>query len=450
MPLRVRFVSNEDGEVIWHHPRKLFRRWKEYYLPPLLLLVHFCELYLLLSILFRLVEPMVTKTFLIRSMFVDELCPPIDLNRPFSRLSDIQDYIDDQWPDNFAEILNDSFMNVTLVDPTVPYGFTVSWANGTTLFYPSLDITIELFQHIDSLLLFTNLNVLVQSGTFPGCTHWGVGTSIHKSPGSYTFTASPVINRTECSQKMMASFSSETPQAALLGHLSLSLFVLAVIGACSLAVQLRKRLQRHNAWRADDPGYRDCPAYEQIHYSIGFWHPIHFVMELILVGTAGELIWEARKMTQYVSMWGMRIFSIGFFAACFIACQWFRFSMKTYELVLIIRVSFMRLVSILIGLLPLICALMMIGLFLFGLVSDISKTYYRFVQLFLGLIFGDDMYAVYSYYTDGTPVYTYMAFVYVTATGIVAGYIFFPAFTATISHLRHKEVVPIVEGEQSD
>jgi hypothetical protein len=124
--------------------------------------------------------------------------------------------------------------------------------------------------------------------------------------------------------------------------------------------------------------------------------------------------------------------------------------MKTYELVLIIRVSFMRLLSIFFGLLPLICALMMVGLFLFGLVSDISKTYYRFVQLFLGLIFGDDMYAVYSYYTDGTDVYTYLAFVYVTATGIVAGYIFFPAFTATISHLRHTEVVPFVEGASSE
>jgi hypothetical protein len=342
-------------------------------------------------------------------------------------------------------------MNVTLVDPAIPYGFTVTWSNGSVLFYEFLEITMELFQHIDSLLLFTNLNVLVEYGTFRGCTHWGVGTDIHKSAGSYTFTASPVINRTACLETLMTPFGSEQiPQAALLGHLSLSLFVLAVVGACSLAVQLRRRIRRHNAWRADDPGYRDCPAFEQIHYSIGFWHIIHFVMELILVGTASDLIWEASKMTQYVSMLGMRMFSIGFFAASFVACQWFRVSMKTYELVLIIRVSFMRLVSILIGLLPLICALMMIGLFLFGLVSDISKTYYRFVQLFLGLIFGDDMYAVYSYYTDGTPVYTYMAFVYVTATGIVAGYIFFPAFTATISHLRHKEVVPIVEGEQSD
>jgi hypothetical protein len=155
-------------------------------------------------------------------------------------------------------------------------------------------------------------------------------------------------------------------------------------------------------------------------------------------------------MTQFVLMWGMRIFAIGLFAAAFVACQWLIFPMKTYELVLMIGLSFMRLVSIFIGLLPLICALMMIGLFLFGLVSDISKTYYRFVQLFLGLIFGDDMYAVYSYYTDGTDVYTYMAFVYVTATGIVAGYIFFPAFTATISHLRHKEVVPLVEDAKTD
>jgi hypothetical protein len=151
-------------------------------------------------------------------------------------------------------------------------------------------------------------------------------------------------------------------------------------------------------------------------------------------------------MTQFVSMLGLRVFSCGFFAASFVACRWFVFKLECYELVLIIRVSFSRLVSVLAGLLPLICALMMTGLFLFGLVSDISKAYYRFIQLFLGLIFGDEMFAVYSYYSDGSDVYNYMAFVFVMATSIVAGYIFFPAFTATISSLRMREVVPIVRA----
>jgi hypothetical protein len=410
------------------------------------MLIHFCELYLLLTVFFRLIAPMVTKTFLVRSLFVHELCPDIDLNRPFSRLSDIQDFSNDQWPGNLDAILNDSFMNVTLVDPDLPYGFTVAWENGTEAFYTELNITIELFHHIDHFVILTNLEVNVENGDFPGCTHWGLGTTIHKSPGAYTFNSAPLVNRTECEGKKKGE---GIRQASLLSHVSLSLFVLSVMGACSLATELRRRVVRHNEWRTNDPGYRDCDAYEQIHYSIGFWHPIHLVMDLLLVGTASVMLWESNHMTQYVSMFGMRMFAVGFFAACFVACQWFSVSMKTYELVLIIRVSFMRLLSILIGLLPLICALMMIGLFLFGLVSDISKTYYRFVQLFLGLIFGDDMYAVYSYYTDGTDVYTYLAFVYVTATGIVAGYIFFPAFTATIGHLRHKEVMPFVKDATS-
>jgi hypothetical protein len=42
-----------------------------------------------------------------------------------------------------------------------------------------------------------------------------------------------------------------------------------------------------------------------------------------------------------------------------------------------------------------------------------------------------------------------MASVYVTALKIAAGYIFFPAFTATISFLRHTEVVPITEAAEA-
>jgi hypothetical protein len=224
------------------------------------------------------------------------------------------------------------------------------------------------------------------------------------------------------------------------------LFVLAVVGGILLFLEIVRSIGRHRLWRNMREGFPFLTRYQQIHYSIGFWAPIHLLMDIILIVTSAYLWHESTIMTAFVSMWGLRVFSFGFFAGCFVACRWFSFKLEFYELVLIMRVSFSKLVSVLAGLLPLICALMMIGLFLFGLVSDISKTYYRFIQLFLGLIFGDDMYAVYSYYTDGSDAYNYMAFVFVTAIGVVAGYIFFPAFTATISSLRTSEVVPIVTG----
>jgi hypothetical protein len=202
-------------------------------------------------------------------------------------------------------------MDVTLVDPDSLYSITVLWENGTESEDTDLNVTIELFHHIQSFTILTDLNLLVRMGSFPGCTHWGVGTTILKSPGEYTFNSHPLINRTECSKDLMAPFGQDRiEQAALLSHLSLSLFVLSVIGTCSLAVELRKRLVRHDGWRTNDPGYRDCDSYEQIHYSIGFWHPIHFVMDLLLVATASVLIWEANTMTQFVSALGMQIFSI--------------------------------------------------------------------------------------------------------------------------------------------
>ena len=452
MPLRVRFLSRTDGERSWSQAKSLMHSWRTNFLAPWLLVQHVAEICVLATIFVEIITPIIHSTFLIRSMFQNSLCPEIDLHHPFSRLSAIQSFVDDVFLPNLNSFVNDSFATIALVDPNVPHLFTVTWSNGTVADYPDVDLTMDLFRHIDNLRISTNLYYVQDRSSLVGCTEWFVATDVRKTSGSYTFSAAPVIKRSNCPSEFYSHIfkREKLSQVHALSTLAVSLIMLSAVGGINLIVGLVQRWRLHMKWRQTDSSYRDLPLYDQIHHSIGFWHPLHLVTEIILVAVSAFLFIEAKNMTQFVSIVALRIFAVGVFMSFWMACRWFSFSPKTYELVLIMRVSFTRLINIFVGLLPLICAFMMVGLFLFGLVSDISRSYYRFLQLFFGLIFGDDMYGVYEYYTDGTDVYTYMAFVYVTATGILAGYIFFPAFTATISFLREHEVVPLEEGDEEN
>jgi hypothetical protein len=94
-------------------------------------------------------------------------------------------------------------------------------------------------------------------------------------------------------------------------------------------------------------------------------------------------------------------------------------------------------------------ACMFFGIFAFGFISDISASFQRFFRCFYGLIFGDEVYDTYGFFSDQSPFYEAISFVYGTVMVILAAYVFFPAFTATITFLHKHEVVPIQQAEEA-
>lgn len=496
MPFRLRFVSNPNPEKFWYERDKSMQRWKFYYRPPWVLLIHLLEIIVLFIILFRLIFPNVRDSFLIRSMFAQKLSFDIDLNVPISRVSDVADFIDN-FNDNLDDFINGSFMHIFYANPDKPYDFIITWINGTTTSFSELAITTELFRHISKLRVETYLYYVLPRSEYKGCTKWDIATEIVKSEGSYTFYAAPYISRDHCPDSFMKQISYPTnrstfykqkinefnqikfkaiydknklnkhiqlfdsdlvpllpderlPQSAELENLAGCLVILSIAGTIALSTSLYHRWKNHIKWRANDPMYRDLEVYEQIHHSLGFWHPLHLIMEIILFATSIVLLDESQHMTQFLSIRSIHVFAVGFFLTVCIAPRWFILWPNVYQVVLIIRVAFTRLVSTFIGLLPIICAFMMLAVFLFGLVSDITKNYYRYLQLFFGLVFGDDTYNIFSYFSDGTLLYDILSLFFTMFIALLAGYIFFPAFTATISFLRSKEVLVIQQKDSEN
>lgn len=513
MPLKIRLVHHVKPKKQWYRASKPMERWKNYFMPPWLLIIHFSEILILFTILFRLIIPNVRDTFLIRSMFAQNLCFDIDLHVPISRISDIDDFIQN-FNNNLELFVSGSFMHIYYVNQDKPYDFLVTWTNGTTTSTLDVAITTDFFRHITKFRVETSLYFVLPNSKYKGCTKWVIATEIIKSEGSYTFSAAPCISRSKCPKSFMdqityqssmkekqieilnernrikyqlylekhkkgdqqsvesgvslddssysklrnAKVSDPIPllpdeilkQASDLENYAGNLVFLSIAGTITLIFSLKHRWRHHTRWRQKDPVYRDLEVYEQIHLSLGFWHPLHFVMEIILLATSIVLLVESQVMTQFISLKSMQVYAVGFFLTVCIAPRWFILWPNVYQVVLIIRVAFTRLVSTFVGLLPIICAFMMFAVFLFGLVSDITKNYYRYMQLFLGLVFGDDTYNIFGYFSDGTLLYDILSFFFTMLIALLAGYIFFPAFTATISFLRSKEVIVIQEKKSDD
>ncbi|EAY20422.1 hypothetical protein TVAG_110340 [Trichomonas vaginalis G3] len=273
-------------------------------------------------------------------------------------------------------------------------------------------------------------------------------------------STTPSIKRTTRSRslsmhrKITADFPSDLlpntqiPQSLILQRNTISLCVLSFIGTVYLAIYFYRHIKQHNQWHSTDSIYKDLTLYDQLHFSLGFWNPLHLLTEALLFSCSIFCLIQSQRMTQYPSYQMLIYFAFAFLSTYVVACRWFIYTPRLYQLIRIIRVVMMQIITIIIGLSPLVVGLMFFGSFFFGFVSDISRSFFRFFQMFVGATFGDDLFFMFTYYTDGTDLFNLLALIYVTAVAIVAGYICFPSFTSTISVLHKTVVIPVEEREK--
>ena len=475
-PRPFRYVPSKNFRDKWNKHISPMKRWKKFYRPPWLLIIHVLEIMVLFIIFFGLVIPNLKDIFLIRSMFVEQLCLNVDLKTPLSKIADISDFIYG-FDEKLASLVDDTLMELYYANNEKHYDLKITWINGTTTINTEIDVSSNLFRHVYSIRVETSLYFVAPRSKFKGCTKWNIATEITHSNGSYAFFSAPEISRDRCPKeylgfitnhslrnKKLSSFLKKNnyqvnmnsfndvkteedqksiflDQVNFLENLSICLIFLSLIGTVILIVDLFSRWKFHKD-SCKDKSYRELDVFDQIHFSFGFWYPLHLVTDIILIATSIILLIDSFSMTQFISSKAIHLFAVGFFLNIIIIPRWFVFIPRVYQVITIIRVAFTRLFATFVGLLPIICGFMMIAISLFGLISDISKEYYRFLQLFFGLVFGDDTYGVFTYFTDGSLLFDVLAFFFTMFIALFSGYIFFPSFTAYISYIRRNEVLP--------
>ena len=194
----------------------------------------------------------------------------------------------------------------------------------------------------------------------------------------------------------------------------------------------------HREWRKNDPTYQEMKSTTQFHYTFGFWPLCELLSAASLIVSTSILLDNARTMTEYPTLIVMKIYSISNAFLFLTALQWFNFNTYTYHYVAILREGVFQIISVAISFIPVIIAFFFIGIFIFANVADKSRSYFSMMTILVSFTLGDNIEPTYNDFSDGSSLFNWVAFGYITVRVLVAGWVVFASFTAMVSFIDRK------------
>lgn len=497
----VLFPSEGDQEKVTHSP---FTLWKKYYRPPWVFLCHIIQVILILWIYFVLVNPTVTKLYIIRKMFLTLMFPDTDDSIPFASIQELQTAID-TFLDNIDAVLKNSFQYMYFTNPDYPIVFHIHWQNGSVSTYTTLDINIDLFRHIKSFDLSCTFMLIDTDGTYTGCTQWELIFNVKVALGSYFFYLEPTFNRHVCSNSVVSNYDrnlvypssfkrlnsnnlkygpmpkmfdhnhsnirikaqAEIPtydsnpstlphfkrQNLYFYHMFVKfgslLLIISFVDMITIWLQLIKSFIKHRYLLKTNPEYGDLDPYEQFHSTIGFWTPIFVLTEIVMVVMSIVFLADSQTITQYLPKSSTFLYGISSLLLITTTVRWLHAYPPCYALVFIIRQAFIKLMLIVIGIAPIVLALVFVSIFLFGFVGEITESMVILVETLLSVTFGDMINDFYAAFTDGTLLYNILSFIYATISVAIVMWLFFTSFTAQMTSLYAEQISSLVDNDSS-
>ena len=194
----------------------------------------------------------------------------------------------------------------------------------------------------------------------------------------------------------------------------------------------------HREWRKTDPNYQEMKSTSQFHYTFGFWPLCEVISSASLIVSVSLLLNDAKKMTEYPTLIIMKIFTISTTFLFLTALQWFSFNTYTYHYVEILREGVLQIFSVAISFLPVIFAFFFIGIFLFANIADKARSYFSMMTILVSFTLGDNILPTYNDFSDGSVLFNWLAFAYITLLVLVSGWAVFASFTAMVSFIDRK------------
>ena len=213
---------------------------------------------------------------------------------------------------------------------------------------------------------------------------------------------------------------------------------------------LIKTFARHHHLLKTNPMYEDLDPYEQFHSTIGFWTPIFLISEIFILIMGIVFLVDSQRFTQYLPTSSTMFYGFSSFLILSTVVRWLRDFPACYALVYIIRQAFVKLMEIVIGIAPIVLAIIMIMIFLFGYVGQVTESMIVLVQNLLSVTFGDMISDYYLSMTDGSLTYNVLSFIFCTITTAIAVWLFFTSFTAQMTSIYSEQVSSLVESDSSD
>lgn len=176
-------------------------KWCRYYMPPWTFLFHILEIISIIFFCNNIISPTIDGVYHMRKEFTDLFFSDHDESKPFNQINDISDFID-TFKTNIEKFSKDSFANMQFLNEDQPYTVKIRWKNGTATDYFSVDVTAELFNHIQDIDFSMNFITYSNDTDVVGCTEWKMDLLIGTRNGGYEFLPTYIFQRTYCRGKI--------------------------------------------------------------------------------------------------------------------------------------------------------------------------------------------------------------------------------------------------------
>lgn len=228
----------------------------------------------------------------------------------------------------------------------------------------------------------------------------------------------------------------------------LFLFI-SIFDTITIWTNLLKTFARHHLLLKTNPMYEDLDPYEQFHSTIGFWTPIFLITEIFMLVMGVVFLVDSQRFTQYLPTSSTMLYGFSSLLIVATVVRWLRDFPACYALVYIIRQAFIKLMEIVIGIAPIVLAIVLIMIFLFGYVGQVTETMIVMVENLLSVTFGDMISDYYLSLTDGSLTYNILSFIFCTISTALAVWLFFTSFTAQMTSIYSEQVSYLVDSSDS-
>lgn len=416
--------------------------WRQYFRPPFHSCFQIVETIAALLYLFSVLVPVQTETQILRNVFKDIFFLEKH-ESPVSKASDLNDYYQ-ELKTSAEKIKNDFILKAKFPNESTLVYHTITFLNGSKILEFHPDVDPESLKNISTIQ--SSIPIYLYSTRKPilACSIWELVITVSDKYSNPAFFLSSKLYWHRCPLDENQEALGEKIDRYHLPYYRYTVYnvkpllLVSILHFLYLLHYFNVKSKMHREWRKTDPNYQEMKSTSQFHYTFGFWPLCEVISSASLIVSVSLLLNDAKKMTEYPTLIIMKIFTISTTFLFLTALQWFSFNTYTYHYVEILREGVLQIFSVAISFLPVIFAFFFIGIFLFANIADKARSYFSMMTILVSFTLGDNILPTYNDFSDGSVLFNWLAFAYITLLVLVSGWAVFASFTAMVSFIDRK------------
>jgi hypothetical protein len=357
-----------------------------------------------------------------------------DHEAPVSRADDLSEYYR-ELNATALRLDTDFLMNVTRPEQM---SHTITYANGSEVKYlEEILVDSETLKNI--VTIDTRIPLFIYEQGRPGCSKWTIQFIVSDITSNPAFWLSSKVIRSQCPISVLDGEKRlQVPYIRYSLNLLPKLVVIAGLHLILSLYEIVIRWRKHIEWRVTDADYVNLKSSRQFHYTIGSWIVLEAISCVVLIAGCSVLLDDLHRVTELPTLVRLQIFAICNIVLDVTMLQFFRFHPLSYHFITILGEGVFLLLDVAIGFVPVVCAFLIAGIFIFAHIAPKTRSIFGMMEVLVSFTLGDNIQPTYDEFSDGTLLFNWMAFGYITLLVLVSGWTVFASFTAVIQFTDRK------------